>query len=838
LDLRPDGRFLAALHYSTSGDRSDDWQFRVWDLQTKTMLDAIPSNISGKAWAFDPNDDRLFLGLPDGSVAVWDLESVEEITRVAVGAWFGYMAYDADRDRLALGVPEPPEVRVVDMASQQVVLRLPHPDEVLGVAWQPGTDRLAAASGSDVFVWNLADPAADPQRLEEHHQRVEFVAYHPSGNLLASYDWDGRVWLWNARTGEPLVHSPGASCLRFSADGDRLLGANVDSRVGVFQVAAGRELTEFAGHCKAVAAFSVDFDPSGHWLASASFDGVRLWDLSSREGKDTLVTQRSSGFCRFLSNPPGLLASTRFGLLFWPVRSIATADSPAIGPPGKIALPDLNFANPFAVSRDGKTLATLQSADGTGRIIALDDPKRAVWLEDASQQSDIAIHPQSVWVAGGGKPQQAGRIWDAASGRIVAELEENCSVQFSPDGRWLVTGTRGEYRFRNVPSWQVVHAVPRQYTDLPGPVAFADDGSVVAIAKSPAEIALLDPVTAEEFAVLRMPALGMITGLGVGCNGTRLAATSRDGVVLVWRLGAIGRQLTEWGVAASPHWHRLAMREPPAENASAARAVATTDMPDSWYPPAMPRYREPEITWQPATVYEARRYREEVEQFTARIAKEPNSIDHHWGRGYAHARQAEWAQAETDFRTAVELGCQNVALWRYLALLHLACGDRDAYRSTCRDAMNRFGDTEDLYVADFTARLCTTAVDGLEDYAEALRLTEAIAAQSERHCFLRTRALVLYRQRHFDSAATVMSRCVELQDGAGKPSDWLLMAMIQYQLGQRDEAERWFKRARIWLDAPPRVSEWDERLECSLWLREAESAQEETPRPIEPEREP
>ena len=71
-------------------------------------------------------------------------------------------------------------------------------------------------------------------------------------------------------------------------------------------------------------------------------------------------------------------------------------------------------------------------------------------------------------------------VWDVGSGKPVRTLPTvkattgTASVAFSPDGKWLVTGGPGNYRFWSVGSWERGLVISRDHEmEGPAPLAFS-----------------------------------------------------------------------------------------------------------------------------------------------------------------------------------------------------------------------------------------------------------------------------------------------------------------------------------------------------------------------------
>jgi WD40 repeat protein len=119
--------------------------------------------------------------------------------------------------------------------------------------------------------------------LQGHATPIECVAFHPSGELLASGSWDGSVRVWNVHTGQTVhilnAHSSGLEMVTFSPDGALLASSACDNTVCLWDTQSGRLLHKLEGHTSWVRC--VAFSPDGTLLASGSDDGtVKAWDVT------------------------------------------------------------------------------------------------------------------------------------------------------------------------------------------------------------------------------------------------------------------------------------------------------------------------------------------------------------------------------------------------------------------------------------------------------------------------------------------------------------------------------------------------------------------------------
>src|SRR4051794_7696045 len=110
-------------------------------------------------------------------------------------------------------------------------------------------------------------------------------------------------------------------------------------------------------------------------------------------------------------------------------------------------------------------------------------------------------------------------------------------------------GGGGDYRFYRVGSWQAGPVLPREALELiPGPMAFAHDGGVLAIARTLTDVQLVDPTTGRALATLLAPEPRQVSWLCFSPDGGRLAVATTGDHVRLWDLGLIRRQLTAMGL--------------------------------------------------------------------------------------------------------------------------------------------------------------------------------------------------------------------------------------------------------------------------------------------------
>ena len=157
--------------------------------------------------------------------------------------------------------------------------RLPEPATT--VALSPDGKTVAAASGSNVLLFDAAD-GAYRRTLLGHTRELRRLAFSPDGDLLASSSLDGTVKLWKVADGREVRTLGGhkeAWAIAFSPDGKRLAVGTGDGAVFLWGVTEGRLI--FQRSCQAKLVFGVAFSPDGKMLAAGADRVVRVWDVDT-----------------------------------------------------------------------------------------------------------------------------------------------------------------------------------------------------------------------------------------------------------------------------------------------------------------------------------------------------------------------------------------------------------------------------------------------------------------------------------------------------------------------------------------------------------------------------
>jgi WD40 repeat protein len=268
-----------------------------------------------------------------------------------------------------------------------------------------------ALGGATIHLWDT--PTGEPLHKRDGHQgEVTSLAFAPDGKVLASGADDRTVHLWDLQTGKVLrrldLHEKAVSALAFAPDGKTLASGGKDFFLRLWDPATGKQQHSFklaSGVPQALA-----FSPDGNTLRGRTHEGgARLWQLP--EGKE-LAHFRG---CTDPSNPR---LQNRLG-----------------GEP---------LRNRGALSADGRLMA-LPCPERKVRVWDLETGKELVAVEDAKEGTlrTVAISPDGKRLAS--SVDRRVTLWNLATGKRLDSPGESALITvmaFSPDGKWLVLGTR------------------------------------------------------------------------------------------------------------------------------------------------------------------------------------------------------------------------------------------------------------------------------------------------------------------------------------------------------------------------------------------------------------
>jgi WD40 repeat protein/tRNA A-37 threonylcarbamoyl transferase component Bud32 len=481
----PDSRFLL-----TSGF---DPVIRIWEFATGEAIGSLQGHTGvANMTSFGADGRRLCTfswDAKDKTARVWDMETKRMLFQpLDHPDAVNYGVLSREGRRLATAGADG-KVRVYDVTTgADTGLSNDYGDAIIAVAFSPDGRRIAYAGGvwtwsrsqdTSIRIWELA--TGKTQQLAGHSQAVFGLAWSPDGAMLVSCGFDGQIKAWDPDSGRELlprfVASPKQKVLcraDFSPDG-RLLGVvggddpHPTARATLFDVRTREVVRELAGHSTVVQ--SIRFSLDGKYIATSSLDRtVKIWPVAplpafvSLEGHSQAVwtaafspdgrrvaTGSLDQTARIWNATNGVLLRTL--RVRFPVVSLAFSHDgeklATVGPDNSACVWKAS-TEPEARSHQPEEARIHEGVLGNPKPDADPSPRSAedqepFWLRGHTRAVlSVAWSPDDRWIATGSKDNSA-RIWDASTGREHLTLAGHTglveAVAFSPSGKVLATGS-------------------------------------------------------------------------------------------------------------------------------------------------------------------------------------------------------------------------------------------------------------------------------------------------------------------------------------------------------------------------------------------------------------
>jgi WD40 repeat protein len=427
----------------------DDGVVRLWDAGSRRLLRELGGHDRPVGvLAFSPDGKRLASAGEDRIICVWEVDTGRHLgtlnrhtDRIDGLAWHpeGRLLVSAAWDRTA---------RVWDTTTfEPLILLNTHADQVTALDFSPDGLVLACAdSAHTIHLWD-APAGKELNVLKEHEGEINCLAFSPDGQLLASAGADRVIRLWDPRAGRLLSGRDRPVLphvdLAVSPDGARLASTCGGAGLRVWETATGQPAPQPEGSPPVqVLALS----PDGRWLAAGEDDPkVRLWEAATGKPYATLEGQAGKvATLAFAPDSTTLASASQTDGTVW-LWNVLTKEPVLVIP----VAADACTVEAMAFHPNGQVLAVggidwLATGGSDGAVCLWDVVQRAQLGNLNRGTTAIAFHPSGARLASTSLDDTV-CVWDLAPERLAFELTGHTdavnSVAYSPDGRWLVSGS-------------------------------------------------------------------------------------------------------------------------------------------------------------------------------------------------------------------------------------------------------------------------------------------------------------------------------------------------------------------------------------------------------------
>ncbi|WP_315791604.1 NB-ARC domain-containing protein [Fischerella sp. JS2] len=367
---------------------------------------------------------------------------------------------------------------------------------VLSLALSPDGNLLATGDANgNVYLWQV-QTGKHLLTLRGHTNQVFSVAFSPQGNILASGSFDSLLKIWDVSTGKEIRtctgHNHGISSVTFSPDGKVIASAGLDGLVKLWDVSTAACIDTFYGHSHQV--LSVAFSPVGKILASGSLDcSIKLWDVRSGTEIKTFFVHNHTILSLAFSCDGKTLASGSLdtSIKLWNIRTAQEIKTFTGHTRGIFSV---------AFSPNGSTLVS-GSADKTVKLWdVITGNCLKTYTGHTNTVSSVAFNTESRIIASGSTDQTV-RLWDADTGiclRTCKGYSNNIySLSFSPDSEKLASGNADKkVRLWDVRTSKCLNTLSG-HTSQVFSVAFSYDGKTLVSGSFDSSVKLWNASTGE-----------------------------------------------------------------------------------------------------------------------------------------------------------------------------------------------------------------------------------------------------------------------------------------------------------------------------------------------------